>query len=201
MSEPFNLDQILKHVASRKPGFPLRGVGGLDDKVELRGSVVFVLKNEETGEKRTFHSKNIVTNDGDIYYAEAGALASPTNTFGNSGTGIMILGTAGNAPAKDSNFGDFTTEAAAGARKSWDSTYPLVDDPDGDNTGAGVDITTYRVSYGTGDANSSGIDRVCIANNGVSSGNPLLMYSTISSVNKTASDTLKVFVNHTFNGV
>ena len=69
--------------------------------------------------------------------------------------------------------------------------------------GAGTDIATWRTSWTTGDFNSNAIIGGCIHVGGASpaSGTKLLTHFSITSFNKTASDTLKIFVNHTFNGV
>ena len=57
------------------------------------------------------------------------------------------------------------------------------------------------VTFPAGEATDTGIDRVLICNKGAASGEAVLMYSTLgTSVNKAAGDSLKVFVNHTFNG-
>ncbi len=45
------------------------------DKIGIKGKIVAVLMNPVTGEVLEVHeTENIVTNDGDLYYAERGAL-------------------------------------------------------------------------------------------------------------------------------
>lgn len=180
-----------------------------DERVKMAGQSVMVLTDTLTGKKTIMTTRNIVTNDGDVHYAQRAGSETADNEFSVSGSGVndygvIIIGTAGDAPAKTSNFGNFTT-ITAGSEKSFDSGYPQTADPDGDNPTVGADVLSYRVSYGTTEANDTNIDRVCIAlGSGTlpESGNPILMYATFaSSVTKTATDTLKVFVNHTFNGV
>lgn len=188
-----------------------------ESAVGVRGLVCMIRHDLKTGRKYRYITRNIVTNDGDQHYAEKGALqgntirGDTTRGFTYSGdgslsSGVMLVGIAGDAPGKGSIVGNMTTEAAAGARKHFDNGYPTALDTDSDNplSGTALDICTFRTSYGTTEANSSGIDRVLICESGSTSGSgdPVLMYATFaSSVNKTSSDTLKVIVNHTFNGI
>ena len=88
------------------------------------------------------------------------------------------------------------------SRKVFDSNYPKTNDTDADNTGAGLDVVTYLTSWTTTDFNATGIIGGCIHDNSSPvSGTKLLTHFSIASFDKTSSDTLKVFVNHTMNGV
>lgn len=165
------------------------------EKLRMCGQIICVLEDIYTGKKRVFESDNIITDTGDIYYAQVGSGNTPTNVFG-----IMELGSAGNAPAKTSDRSDVTTKITD-SQKAFDSTYPKANDSDGDNTGSGTDVTTYLVSYVPGEANDPAIDRVIITNTAPGTSEPLLMYATITSFAKTSSDTLKVFINHTMTGI
>ena len=164
-------------------------------------NVCIVKENSLTGEKTWFYTHNIVTNDGDLYYAQQAVEATPTSDFGGS-DGRMELRTGSATPAKGHVYSDVTTPVTA-SRKVIDSTYPKVSDADSDNTGSGTDIVTWRTSWTTSDFNATAIIGGCIHVGGASpaSGTKLLTHFSITSFNKTASDTLKIFVNHTFNGV
>jgi len=164
-------------------------------RVRLRGEVLLILTNERTGEKRRIRSHNIVTDAGDVFVAQKHAGETPTNAFG-----IMELGTAGDAPSKGSNRSNMTTKVA-NSQKAFDSGYPKTNDDDPDNTGAGVDVTTRRVSYTTAEANAAAIDRLILTNVTPGASEPVLDYATMTAVTKTSSDTLKVIVNITQNGV
>ena len=175
--------------------------GGPNDKCRIRGQVVCVLTNEKTGKKRTFVSHNIITNDGDHYYAQLAAAEATLFTVAG-----MRLGTnagAATAPIKaDVKFEDTTTSVfLAGSGKAIDATYPKTDDGDSDNPGAGPDIVTWRVSYTTGEANSANIASLDVSNNIVTPTLAVSVANFAAKFEKTSSDTLKVFVNHTFNGV
>jgi hypothetical protein len=169
---------------------------GPDSPIGVKGTVVVVLKNEKTGKIRRYRTKNIVTNAGDLHYAERGAAETPTNFT----SAAMEYGTAGNAPGKSSDRSDLTTKTS-GSLKNIDGTYPMTNDSDGDNTGSGTDIVSWRVSYLTSEGNDTSIDRLILTNQSPGASEPVLMYALFAaSFNKTASDTLKVFVNHTFTG-
>ena len=164
-------------------------------------NICIVRENQDTGDKTWLYAKNIVTNDGDLYYAQKSVGGTPTTDFGGS-DGRMELRTGSATPAKAHVYSDVTTPVTA-SRKAIDSNYPKTADDDSDNTGAGADIVTWRTSWTTSDFNATAIIGGCFHAGGASpaSGAKLLTHFSITSFNKTASDTLKIFVNHTFNGV
>ena len=164
-------------------------------------NICIVKENDITGQKTWIYAKNIVTNDGDLYYAQKSVGGTPTSDFGGS-DGRMELRTGSATPAKAHVYSDVTTPVTA-SRKIKDGAYPKTADDDSDNTGAGADIVTWRTSWTTSDFNATAIIGGCFHVGGASpaSGSKLLTHFSITSFNKTASDTLKIFVNHTFNGV
>lgn len=177
--------------------------------VQIRGLVCAVRKNEKTGIFEIHETENIVTNDGDLFYAERAALLTagtpigpvPTNFTDANGVPDMIMelyDNTGSAPGKASDRS--TPGTIIGTGKVIDATYPQVNDGDADNTGAGTDIVTYRVSFTTAEVNGA-IDDVILTNPSPGASEPCIMHADGLAVTKTSSDTLKVFVNHTFNGV
>ena len=164
-------------------------------------NVCIVKENTLTGQKTWLYTHNIVTNDGDLYYAQKAVAESPTSDFAGS-SGRMELRTGSATPAKADTYQQVTTPITA-SRKIKDSAYPKVNDDDSDNTGAGTDIVTWRTSWTTSDFNATAIIGGAFHQGGASPGgsDKLLTHFSITSFNKTASDTLKIFVNHTFNGV
>ena len=167
-------------------------------------NICIVKTNTTTGEKTWHYGKNIVTNDGDLYYAQQAVETSPTSDFGGS-NGRMELRTGSATPAKADVFTQVTTPIPTSIQPM-DSNYPKVNDGDSDNTGAGTDIVTWLASWTTSDFNSNAIIGGCIHVAGGASGattpgaTKLLTHFSLTSFNKTSSDTLKIFVNHTFNG-
>ena len=164
-------------------------------------NICIVKTNEITGEKTWYQTHNIVTNDGDLFYAQQSVGETPTSDFDGS-SGRMELRTGSATPAKADTYNSVTTPVTS-SRKAIDANYPKTNDGDGDNTGAGTDIVTWRTSWTTSDFNATGIVGGCIHVGGGSpaSGTKLLTHYSITSFDKTASDTLKIFVNHTFTGV
>lgn len=171
---------------------------GQQNRMAVTGKVLAVLRDPELErEPIVVPGLNIVTNDGDVYYAQSSVAETPTDDFDAAGAGFR-LGTNNTAPTKTDT--DVTTEDANG-RKGTDATYPRTNDPDGDNTGAGVDIVTWRVSYLTSEANITGIQEGAIVDDRTTPTAALTHFLFAASFNKTSSDTLKVFVNHEMLGV
>lgn len=189
--------------------------GIVGDDVKIRGTVVVVLVNQKTGKKRTLMTKNIVTDAGDLYYAERGALLTtgtpispvPSNFTDVNGVPDMIMELydntpANNAPAKGSDRSDLLGTIAPSSAQPMDATYPLVNDPDPDNTGSGTDIITYRRSYTVTQANLADITDVILTNPAPGASEPVINHSEFAApFTKTSDDTLKVFVNHQMSGV
>lgn len=180
-----------------------------EQRIAVTGEVGAVLISP-SGAKKQMLTRNIVTNAGDQYYAER-AVADlnagtpvPANFTNASGTfdGIMELYSgASSAPAKGNDRSNLTT-LVTGSAQAMDSGYPQTSDPDSDNPGTvGADVVTYRVSYATGDANGTGIADVILTNPTPGASEAILMHAEFGATfDKTSSDTLKVFINHTFNG-
>jgi hypothetical protein len=182
-----------------------------DDMQGIKGTVVAVVKGPDGAIKQQVQARNIVTDDGNLYYAQRAALLTvgatispvPTNFTDANGVPDMIMGygTAGNAPATTSDRSDITS-ISTGSELALDSGYPLTNDADGDNTGAGTTVCTYHREYAAGVGTDTGIDRVFLTNPSPGASEVLISYAVLSpSVNKAAGDTLKIFVNHTFLGV
>lgn len=170
------------------------GIWALGMVVPRKNNVLGVL-TDESG-KKLIPASNIVTNDGDIYYAKRMAAESPTNTFtthyvGKTGT-----------PTKPANYSTFSGGIITASVKTVSAGYPKTNDADTDNTGAGVDICTHLAEWAKADFNDTGIAIGLITNATPGASEPLLTgYSFAASFDKTSNDTLKVFVNHEALGV
>lgn len=141
-----------------------------------------------------FGACNIVTDDGDLHYAQRAVAEALTNAFG-----VGELASAG-TPAKGANRSAFTMIGST--EKAHAGTYPKRNDGDADNTGAGVDIVTFLQSYTKGDFTAASITHGIITNVTPGASEPILTgYAFAAGFGKTADDTLKVFQNHTMNGV
>jgi len=169
------------------------------ERMTIGGKVIAIVTNEETGLVTIHRTHNIVGDAGDEYYAEAGAVLggeSLTNAFDT-----MELGTAG-TPGKTADTDDFTLIASTA--KVVKSTYPKTNDTgDSDNTGDAVDATTWTFEWTAADFNDAAITHAWIVVAAHGGAAPILtgFAFTGGAYAKTATDTLKVILNHTFNGV
>ena len=181
------------------PTYMKRGV-----ELDPNNNVCFVkttYDGEEAVDKSWHYGANLVTNDGDVYYAVKAQAQTSLGSNENFGSGRLELRTGSATPAKADTYSSVTTPVTA-SRKVFDSNYPTTNDQDSDNTGAGLDVVTYLTSWTTTDFNATGIIGGAIHDNATPvAGSKLLTHFSIASFDKTASDTLKVFVNHTMNGV
>lgn len=149
--------------------------------------------------KYLFGAHNIVTNAGDVYYAQSAAGETPTNAFGT----LYLSSVNFSAINKTTDAGDVASVISGGSSTP-ESGYPKTNDDDTDNTGAGTDILSWEYDFAAGDFNDADIEDGCIAVAGTTFGSgsdPLLNAFSMTQFAKTASDTLKVFVNHEFTGV
>lgn len=184
----YRLNKVLKYFET-KHGFLFTEWGLL---VPKHRNIVGVLHTPNG--RLLMPASNIVTNDGDVYYAQKGAGVAPTNAFGTH-----FMGSAG-TPGKTATYGSFT--AIAGSVQANDGTYPTTADADTDNTAGGTSIVTHRVSYSKASFNAASITHGGITVTGPVAGSKLLTgYAWASAFQKTVDDTLKVFVNHTMLGV
>lgn len=171
----------------------LRGVEGR----VMVGQIMGILRQDELQIEQAIPGINIVTNDGDVYYAQSIAAETPTDDFDGGSSGLR-LGSASTTPVKtNTDVGTFLS----GTGHALDSGYEKTNDDDADNTGSGTDIVTWRYSYTTAQGNANGIAEGAIVDNITTPTAALTHFLFAASFNKTSSDTLKVFVNHTANGV
>lgn len=148
------------------------------------------------------YTHNLVTDDGEIYYAKKGAGETPC-TNENFLTGRFEMGTTGYVEAETDTFSNFDvacTSKIAGSRQTYTACYPKTNDTgDADNTGDAIDAVSYAVLYTTCSWNDTTVEQGVIHDNASPVGaTKLLAAFSFTSFAKTACDTLKVFVNHAF---
>lgn len=172
-------------------------LGLTPDEMEVRGNVLAIVTDEESGFQVVRQTHNIVTNSGDEYYAELGAGETATNLFDSLWLGTVASGAPGKASDSD------TLTLIASTTKTVKTGYPKTNDADADNTGSGIDVVTWTFEYAAGDFSSSAITDGMIGVGAKGAAEPALTHFEFSggSFAKAATDTLKVIVNHTFNGV
>lgn len=169
-------------------------IKGLPDKVGIRGIVEVHLLNIRTGIDKVFYSHNIVTNEGDKYYAQCGAQEAPTNDYTAGG---CKLGTGTTNPAKGNT--DIETDLGA-SYKGVFATYPKTDD--GESANGGVDIVTYKFYWGAAEAISAGISEAAICSDNAAPPDGLLSRLEFGTpFEKTGEECLTLFIHHEMNGV
>lgn len=162
-------------------------------KIKKYNVVAILGKEGQLFPSKLIYAKNLVTDDGDLYYAQKSAGEAADNAYVGMRLGISTAST-------DKADSDVNTENSAG-RKVLDATYPKTDDGDADNTGSGTDIVTWRVSYTTSEGNINDIAEGAIVDDITTPTSALAHWLFSVPFSKTSSDTLKVIVNHRFNGV
>ena len=159
---------------------------------------LLVLTNHKTGEVEKIWGRNIVTNEGDLWYAQSACGETPTNAF----TSLYLATACDEAtsdPTKTSDYDNFTLHA--GSEKEATATYPKTNDSDGDNTGAGTDIATWLFEYTTGDGPFTAVTHSFISIASAATTDPILNgYKWASAWAKDASTSAKIFANHEFLG-
>ncbi len=167
----------------------------LKEKINLAPhDALLVLTNHKTGEVRKIWGRNIITHAGDIYYAQSAAGEAVTNDFNS-----LYLATAGPAADKGDDYGDFTV--VAGSEQAVENLYPRTNDPDADNTGAGVNIVTWLFEYGTADGPFVNITHSFISITGAGGTDPILnSYEWAAAWDKDEFTSATIFSNHEFEG-
>lgn len=173
---------------------------------------ICVVKTSQDGKKQWFYGSNIVTNDGDIYYAKKGAGETPSaNEVFSSAACVLQNPSSADTPAKADTYSSVSNPiTTSGAVQAKETNYPKTDDSDADNTGSGTDVVTYKFTWTTAQIDTSAGNAItggAIYDSGVTSpvaGTKILThwnFSSPASFHKTSTDTLTLYVNHTMNGV
>lgn len=170
---------------------------GILEYESMRGKILAIL-TRPNGDQLRVEGINIITNDGDTYYAQLAAAETPTNDFKGANAGLL-LGTGTTTPAKTDTS---VTTVISGSAKTRKTGYPKTNDTgDSDNTGDGTDILTWTYEYATGDANNGAIAEGAIVDNTTTPTKALTHFKFAAAFAKTSADTLKVIINHQFNGI
>jgi hypothetical protein len=164
-----------------------------DAVVPKHQNVLAIIENAEG--RLLIPASNIVTDAGDIWYAQKSCGETATNTFNS-----MVMCTATTGLTKSMVYSAFTT--IAGSLKTVTAGYPKTNDADVDNTGASTKIATWLASWAKADFNNAAISHGIITIASPIAGSNLLTgYAFAAPFAKTVNDTLKVFVNHQMLGV
>jgi hypothetical protein len=166
----------------------------LREMLGIDADAFVVLTNEKTGAVRVIPGRNLVTDEGDKYYAQSACGETPTKTFAN-----LYLATSGPDPVlKTTDYDDF---GGITGEKAPTATYPKTNDGDSDNTGAGVDVISWKYEYTTSDGPFTDITHSFISVASAGAGEAILNgYKWAAAWSKDAATSAKIFANHTVNG-
>lgn len=163
-------------------------------KLELYGRVLAVVTDLGGKVVKVIPGTNLVTNDGDLYYAQRAVEDTPTDDFTAGG---LRLGTGTTTPAKADT--DVTTFVASSGRGEY-TGYPKVNDTHANNSGGGTDIVTWMYQYTAGYFTGTGIIEGAIVDNVATPTAALCHFLFAASFNIVATEALSVFINHEFLG-
>ena len=145
---------------------------------------------------------NLITTSGDQYYAQKAIVGvAPANAAAPTAVNGMKLGTGSTAAAK-SGAGAAIVTYLSGSNVAFDAGFPTASAVAGTDTGWNA---TYKTTWGAGVATNGAITEVSIVkdqanNTDGSTGANTIARAVISSVNKTASDSLAITWSHKFLG-
>jgi len=183
----------------------------LPTEIDPKNNICLVVSHQD-GSKDWWYGANLVTNDGDIYYAKKAAGETPASNedFGASAC-VLQNPSSANTIAKTDAYVQVTNPiVTSGAVRGLTATYPLTNDQDSDNTGASADAISYRFDWATNQIDTSAGNPITggaiydVGQTSPVAATKILTHWNFTSpatFHKTSTDTLKLFVNHTFNGV
>ena len=183
----------------------------LPKEIDPKNNICLVVSHLD-GSKDWWYGSNLVTNDGDIYYAKKSASETPASNE-NFGASACVLQNPASADTivKTDAYGQVTSPiTTSGAVRPLTAGYPKTADADSDNTGASADAISYRFDWATNQIDTSAGNPITggaiydVGQTSPVSATKILTHWNFTSpatFHKTSTDTLKLFVNHTFNGV
>jgi hypothetical protein len=172
----------------------------LKDSIHVQGWVDLYLYKEDGSLKQHRQVHNLITDAGDLYYAQKAITGiSPATPSAPTAVSGMKLGTGTTAAAKNGAGAALVTYIAA-SNNPFDATYPSTN-----NLGAGHGVQArYVTTWAAGDVTNSAITEIVIVNDAAvdatSTAGNTISRAVFSAINKTASDTLVATWNHLFKG-
>ena len=166
----------------------------LNSKVPIVENVVAVITHAD-GSQTVRRGGNIVTDAGNVWYAQKACAESPTNAFAN----IVLGSTATPAIDHADNYSHITPIGSTSKAKS--SGYPKTNDDDANNTDKDTDVVSWKFVYAANDFTAAEVTEGIITISGATGTNPILCHwEFVAHFAITATDALTVFVNHTMLG-
>lgn len=184
---PRNLEEQYLHAADVL-GVEYCNVHGIKDTIEGNYLV-----------RQHLWAANIVSDAGDVYYAQKAAGETPTNDFAGANNRLVLRTGTVATPLKTHTYTNVTSPVS-GSGKTVSNTYPKTNDGDAlNNVTNKTRKVTWKYDYLTSEANTTGIlgGAIHIGGNSPVGGTLLLThFNFAASFDKTSNDTLTVYVNH-----
>jgi hypothetical protein len=166
------------------------------DGAGIVGYGVAELRDDTGRTKLLAPFSNLITDAGDLYYAGKAIVGiAPAAPSAPTAVNGMKLGSGSTAVAKSGAGGALVTYITA-SNVAFDASYPQTA-----NLGAGLGVNAvYKTTWAAGVATNAAITEVAIVNdqatNATTTAANTISRALITSVNKTASDTLAITWNH-----
>lgn len=170
---------------------------GFSDKNGLTGTVVIELIGPDGDVKERQEIANLITDAGDLYYAQMGITGvSPATPAAPTLVARMKLGTGTTAAAKNGAGASIVTYKS-GSATAFDSTYPSTH-----NLGAGLGVqAVYKTTFPAGTATGTALTEAVISTGTAdSSAGTHISRVVFSAINKGAADSLAITWSHKFLG-
>lgn len=177
----------------------VRQADRLVDRFGLVGFGVVALYGEDGNLKQAQPFANLITDAGDLYYAQKAIVGiAPATASAPTAVAHMKLGTGTTAAAK-SGAGAAIVTGITGSSQAFDATYPQTS-----NLGAGQGVTAvYKTTWAAGAATNTAITEAVISSDtttGAGTAANSIARTVFTAVNKGASDTLAITWSHKFLG-
>jgi hypothetical protein len=171
----------------------------IQEQPVFKGTVLIQLIDENGNVKDERTNPNLITTVGDEYYAKRSAAAvAPAAPSDVTKVDGMKLGTGTTAVVK-SGAGAHLVTYTTGSNNPFDASFPVLVDLAGD-TGWQIQ---YKTTWAAGDVTNSALTEAVICNNAATDGAGTsantMSRVVFTAINKTASDSLVITWNHTFN--
>jgi len=153
-----------------------------------------------------FVGKNIVTDGGDTFYATKATTKTVPKNFASATAGVRLgYGTTGGGDKGDTDVNTKCTAAGVGYYNRLSSTstypYPQTNDTEASNSGATTDCVTWYYYWYASQGSATKINEGAIVDSATNPTAALCHWDFGTTFDKTTSDTLELFINHTLLGV
>jgi len=166
----------------------------MNDKIGISGKLkIYAVVKHKDGTIDTYQGSNLITNEGDKYYAQK--IAGVATDFDTPG---FRLGIDNTDPTKNDT--DVIT-LLPGSEILISTQYPEVNNTDAHNPDGGENVVTWVINYPEGQLNSDQIIEGAIVDDKDNPTKAINRFLFAGTVTVTDTDSLTVYINHELVGV